>query len=218
MPRRIALALSLAFTVVVSVAVAGIGARSGLFGSTQHPQPANAAVVTAPAPPQASAAAAPRAPQAPDPVVVTQYVYVDDTPVAVTVAPQQAQGVSSPAEPPGAASATARATTTAAAAPTTPAATATQPPLPSATPPAAATVTPAPAQQQPTPTALPYELEFQGTVSAINGSQVTFSYGSGKTVVVTVNNSGNLSVGERAEVHAKLTSSGYVATEINTGD
>ena len=212
MPRRIALALALAITTVVTFAVIAVGAQAGIFSADHAAKaegiadtPADAAV---PEPPAESAAAP--APALPEPIVITEYVYVDETAVAVRNADNPA-GATPKANP----SATAAAPTAAKASAT--AAAATEPAAPSATAVPEATAT-APAQQPPAPPpAGPKELEFTGTVTAINGDQVTFAHGGTTTTVRVTQNLGALSIGTNATVHALLLSSGYVAKEIQLG-
>ena len=67
-----------------------------------------------------------------------------------------------------------------------------------------------------TTAAMSPEIEFVGTVTAISGSEVTFNHG-GTLTTVQVPNPGALAVGVTAHVHALLTSSGYVATEVQAG-
>ena len=212
MPRRIALALALAFTTVVTVAVVGVGAQAGIFSDhkTAKAREALADTVQTDMPPASPIQAVSPTPQQQDPQIVTEYVYVDE-PVGPGVKAEAVPSTTPKAKP----SPTAQPSET-------PEPEATQRPAPTATRPAAATATPA-SQSTPQPTATqqapapqPKELEFAGTVTAIDGNQVTFSY-SGKTVVVQVSNAGALSVGSKAHVHAILTSSGYVATEIEAG-
>ena len=208
MTRRISLAVALAFTTVVTFAVIAVGGQAGFF-SGGKPSKAAATVeqqpetVTAPAAP-VPAQEAP-APASAEPVVITSYVYIQDTPVAG--APAAAQPV---ATNPAQATSTAAAVATQ---PTAPAATRTAVPSPTTAPAPTATAA------QPTiaaPPALPAEIEFVGTVTAISGDQVTFLHGSTKTTI-KVTNPGALSVGASAHVHAVLTSSGYVATEVQAG-
>ncbi|MBI5284742.1 MAG: hypothetical protein HY874_06575 [Chloroflexi bacterium] len=211
MPRRIALALALAITTVVTFAVIAVGAQAGIF-SADHAAKAEViedvpADTTAPEVPAESAE--PQAPALPEPVVITEYVYVDETAVAVQAAdvPSSATPKANPSA--RAAAPTAKASATAAAA--------TEPAAPSATAVPAATAT-APAQQQPTaPAAQKQELEFKGTVTAIDGDQVTFAHGGTTTTVRVTKNLDALSIGTKATVHALLTSSGYVAKEIAIG-
>ncbi len=60
------------------------------------------------------------------------------------------------------------------------------------------------------------EIEFVGAVTAVSGNQVIFNHG-GTLTTVQVSNPGALAVGVTAHVHALLTSSGYVATEVSIG-
>jgi hypothetical protein len=238
MTRRLALAISSALTIIVTFGVVSIGAQTGLFGGDHKATTKQAAA--AGAGDQASAAnAAPHAdpsgaPQ--DPLVVTDYVYIDQTPMPIyVVAPRSAQasGSAPSAAPTSAAkpsnvapepNGTPAAAKTAAAAtsPTAPAAsaTATSPAAPTAT---AAQPTQAPAQ--PTATAIPTqppsqpaEIEFVGTVTAINGSIVTFSHRGTPTQVKVTSGLSQLGIGTIAQVHARLQDGVYVATEIETGD
>jgi hypothetical protein len=82
MQRRIALAIALAFTIVTSFSVITVGARTGLFGDDASGEEPPKAVVPA-ASPAVPTAAAQVAPYVPEPIVVTEYVYVDEpAPVA----------------------------------------------------------------------------------------------------------------------------------------
>jgi len=208
MPRRIALALALAITTVVTFAVIAVGAQAGIFSADHAAKAegnadlsADATVPEVPAEP-----AAPEAPILPDPIIVTEYVYVDETAVAVrnADAPAGATPKADPSATP-ALPAAAKATATAAAA--------TEPAAPSATAVPASTAT-APAQQPPAPPpAQQQELEFTGAVTAIEGDQVTFAHGGTTTTVRVTKNLGSLSIGTTATVHAILVSSGYVAKE-----
>jgi len=208
MPRRIALALALAITTVVTFAVIAVGAQAGIFSADHAAKaeviadtPADATVAEPPA-----ESAAPEAPVLPDPIIVTEYVYVDETAVAVRNADVPA-GATPKANP----SATAAVPTVAQASST--AAAATEPAAPSATAAPAATAT-APAQQPPAPPpAQQQELEFTGAVTAIEGDQVTFAHGGTTTTVRVTKNLGALGIGTTATVHAILVSSGYVAKE-----
>lgn len=82
MQRRIALSLSLAFTTVVMFAMVTVGAQAGFFG--EH-KTANASQVGAAVP--APTDVPPAAPVQDDPLIVTDYVYVDEpgAPVGVRV-------------------------------------------------------------------------------------------------------------------------------------
>ncbi len=209
MPRRIAMALALAFTVVVTVAIVGVGAQAGMF-SNHKDATAEEQYAETPADTPVPAPAVNQAPPAPrDPIIVTEYVYVDEPgrPAAPSAAPK--------AKPSPGASPAARASQTPEPEPTErPAPTATKPAATATPPPAPASPPTQPAPAQPSQ---PKDLEFVGTVTAVSGDQVTFSYGGGKTVVVQVSDPEALDVGTTAHVHAKLTSSGYVATEIENG-
>ncbi|TAK55337.1 MAG: hypothetical protein EPO22_14625 [Dehalococcoidia bacterium] len=209
MPRRISLAVALAFTTVVTFAVIAIGAQSGVFSDHKT---SDAAAEEAPAA-AAAEAAAPAAPAdapasaAPQVIVQTDYVDVQDPPLpaAAATAKPAAAGTADAGASPTASSAATRtpvATRTAAATATT------QP---------AATATAAPSK--PTATAgasLPAEIEFVGSVTAISGNQVTFNHG-GALTTVQVSNPGALAVGVTAHVHALLKAGGYVATEVQVG-
>ena len=205
MQRRISLAVALAFTTVVTFAVIAIGAQAGVF--SEH-KASNAAAEEAPAVAPADAAAAPGdAPvSAPQVIVETEYVDVQDPPAA---------GNPSAANPAPSATVRAAATLTTgpgatrtAAATQTAKATATTPPAPTGTA----------GQPKPTATtaAAPAEIEFVGSVTAINGNQVTFQHG-GSLTTVQVSNPGALAVGVSAHVHALLKPGGYVATEVQVG-
>ena len=78
MTRRLALAVALAFTTVVTFALVAIGAQAGLFGDGgKDGAPAEASV---------GETATPQTP-AGEPTVVTEYIYIDQT---VTPAPSGA--------------------------------------------------------------------------------------------------------------------------------
>jgi hypothetical protein len=216
MPRRISLAAALALTTVVTFALIAIGSQAGVF-SESKPSSADAAasappagVPSAPPVPGAPTTAPTRA--APQVIVQTDYVDVIDAP-----APSNAPG-ETPAN--GMTPATEATPSASAAATRTPLATATA--RATATAPANATATAAnPATAAPpapmsTPSSLPKEIEFVGTVTAIDGNQVTFNHG-GSLTTVQVSNPGALSIGDTAHVHALLKSTGYVATEVQVG-
>ena len=78
MQRRIALAVALAFTIVTSFSVITVGARSELFGDDASGEEPPAAVLLGASPVEPTAAPAQVAPYAPEPIVVTAYVYVDE--------------------------------------------------------------------------------------------------------------------------------------------
>jgi hypothetical protein len=207
MQRRLALAVALAFTTLVTFGVVVFGAQHGVFSDKKAS--AQDAVVEAPADtpaPEPTVAEPPAQAPAPlEPVVLTRYVYVDDPAPAATAAPPPAAVASTPAASP-------TATPTRAASPTAlPSATPTEVPptaAPSSTP--AATATPAPASVQAT------EIEFVGTVTAISGNIVTFSHG-GQQTDVRVQDPSSLSTGARVHVHAVLKGGVYVAAEIEAG-
>lgn len=75
---------------------------------------------------------------------------------------------------------------------------------------------PPPAQQPPPTPPTQEEIEFIGTVTAVSGNMVTFSYGSSQTVVVKVKNEqlSSLNPGTRAHVHAEYEDGVYEAKEI----
>ncbi len=211
MSRRISMAVALAFTTVVTFAVIALGGQAGYFSAskpskaaaTVEQQPETAPAPAAPAPAQEAPAQA-----SVEPVVITNYVYIEDTPVAGRPAAAQPDPTLGR-----------QATSTAAAVAADPA----EPTAPAPARTAVPSPAPAPAPtesavQQPTaaPPAQPKEIEFVGTVTAIRGDQVTFLHGS-TTTTIRVTNPAALSVGASAHVHALLTSSGYVATEIQVG-
>ncbi|TAK55336.1 MAG: hypothetical protein EPO22_14620 [Dehalococcoidia bacterium] len=74
MHRRLALACSLAFTTIVTFGIIAVGAQVGIF-SAGHPEAS--AEVAAPAPTDVPPAPPTAAPPPQDPIVVTQYDYVD---------------------------------------------------------------------------------------------------------------------------------------------
>lgn len=97
MQRRIALSLSLAFTTVVMFAMVTVGAQAGFFG--EH-KTANASQVGAAVP--APTDVPPAAPVQEDPLIVTDYVYVDEpgAPVGVRVPRVASPEVPTPAPAP----------------------------------------------------------------------------------------------------------------------
>jgi hypothetical protein len=215
MPRRISLAIALAFTTIVTFAVIAVGGQAGLFNAGS---PSKVAATAEQVPGTAPAVATvplqdPPAAPAADAQMITEYVYVEDTPVAgqPAAAAQAASRANSAAGSPSTPTAPAGATQTAQ--PTSPAPTRTAAPSPTTAAAPTATTAQPPA---PTSSALPAEIEFVGTVTAINGSLVTFSHG-GITTIVKVSNPGALFVGASAHVHALLTSTGYVAAEVALG-
>ena len=83
MTRRLALAVALAFTTVVTFAMVAIGAQAGLFGGGSDGAPADAA--------------AGEATPTPEPTVITEYIYIDQT-VTPIPAGELSQGSSGGAE------------------------------------------------------------------------------------------------------------------------
>ena len=215
MQRRFALATALAFTIVVTIGVLALGSSAGWFGHDGKAPPPSAVAAGQPA----QAAPQPQQPAgqldaAPEPIVRTEYVYVDQpgggggAPAgAQSPAGAQPAAFAAPPQAPTAASAVPSPRPTSPAAPT-----ATAPPAPTAT---------QPAPTQPPPSgggqSLPNEIEFTGVVTAINGKVVTFSHGGTSTDVTVNSGAGSLSVGESAHVHAILSGGVYVAVEIETG-
>ena len=209
MQRRIAIALSLAFTTIVTFGIIVVGTQGGFFGARKSSQRAAA---SAPA-----ASVTQSAPPPQDPLVVTSYMYVDQTAVPVGVrVPRPASP--NPASPeagtppqskpadqntPPAPQPSPRPAPTRAAEPT--------PPPPTAAP---VTSTPKPAT---TPAAQPSEMEFIGSVSAISGDLVTFTHGGTATTIKVTSQLSSLQIGTTAHVHAVLSGGAYVATEIELG-
>jgi hypothetical protein len=220
MQRRVALAIALALTIVTAFSIIVVGTRTGLFGN-DHSAAAVAefTAATVPAAPSATPSPPQVAAQAPDPIVVTEYVYLDE-PAPAAARPQNGAA-------PSAASASGQAADdsgeqedvdevpTRAPQPTQPAAHPTAP-LSQPTPPPAQPTSPPPPTQPPAPPAPtgPSELEFTGAVTAINGEIVTWSHDDTTTAVRVTENLDRLQVGTRAKVHAIRTASGYVAKEI----
>jgi hypothetical protein len=197
MTRRMALAAALAFTTIVTFSVVVFGAQHGVFSDKKASRQAVAEPPADTPEPEATATRVP--PPAPlAPVVLTRYVYVDD-PAPEAAAPPAAAAAASPPTAAPAASPTRAASPTA-----QPSAT------PTTLPPTATPAASAPAQSQST------ELEFVGTVTAIDGNVVTFSH-EGQLTAVQVGNPSSLTVGTTAHVHAILKSGAYVATEIEAG-
>lgn len=64
MTRRLALAVALAFTTVVTFAMVAIGAQAGFFGGGNDGAPAEAVAGQTPTP---------------EPTVITEYIYIDQT-------------------------------------------------------------------------------------------------------------------------------------------
>ncbi len=228
MPRRIALALALALTVVTTFSIVVVGARTGLFGGDDSAEadqqfaavapPTNTPIPPPPAEPTQQAWA-PR-----EPVYVTEYVYVDEPAPAAqprlqatsntipTTAPAPTGAAADESQAQPTAPAAEQPTQPPAVAPTLPAAQPTAPPAVPTTPPTTVPTTP------PAPAAPPSgqgELEFTGTVSAMSGSMVTFTHGGSSTIVKITKNLDRLHVGSTVKVHAIWVQSGYyVAKEI----
>jgi hypothetical protein len=220
MQRRIALALSLAFTTIVAAALVMLASSAGWFSdATKAPKTAQAAASAATTAPDDSAAAllylaAIRGTPA-EPNVVTEYVYVDGdrgaprrAPAEGNLAPAAAAGAGQPAAPPA-----------------TPRPAPTDPPAPSATAaPASATppplATPAPAAPPPQQSAA-CPTEFVATVvsvqSAGSGTSVAWSNGAVTLVGAGTPGGSSLAPGVRAHVHAMALSAGCTATEIEAG-
>ncbi|MBI5287367.1 MAG: hypothetical protein HY873_00135, partial [Chloroflexi bacterium] len=80
MQRRIALALSLAITIITTFSIVTVGARTGLFGDGDSAAAIEQIAETAPppvdVPVEQPAQPAPAYAAPADPVVVTEYVYV----------------------------------------------------------------------------------------------------------------------------------------------
>ena len=230
MQRRIALSLSLAITTIVTFALVAVGAQAGFF-SEHKTAKADEIVAAAPAD-GASTYAAPAdtapAPAEEGPFVVTDYVYIDEPGAPVGV--RGTRAASWPATPaPAALKAASKATAQsqpaataqpAAAIPTqaAPESTATEPPAPTSTPQPAAAPTQPPVQPSPPPApSQPNEIEFTGTVTAIDGNTVTFAHGGKWTPVTVTKKLSDLEIGTRAKVHARLSGGAYIATEIEVG-
>ena len=237
MQRRFALAISLALTTVVTFGIIVVGAQAGFFNGhkgASAEQVSAGPLVQNTAPPRVSDAQ-PAANQ--DPLVVTDYVYIDQTPVPIRV--RATRATSSTAPPPQGLTAQSKPTTpsssdaTQPGDPTQPAKPSTGDPSPAAVPPASAppsqpvapsatalapTASPQPAPTStaapPSPTSapgLPGEIEFVGTVTAISGNMITFAHDSTTTVVRL---SLQVAMGQRLHVHALLQAGVYVATEL----
>jgi hypothetical protein len=234
MQRRIALALALAFTTVVVFSMVAVGANAGFFSDAKKKastQNARAYEQPAAADPSASGAQPAAAPQ-----VVTDYVYLDETPVPdVTYVLRKSQPAAADVQsqqkhdekqqPTVAASQQSAASTPALPQPTAPAATPTQPAAEAVAPtqpPASATPTSAPPTSTPAPTQAPTApppsgscpTEFVSTVTAIQpasqGNWVTWANGA----VTLVTGRSTPHVGVQYQVHTQITSAGCTATEI----
>jgi serine/threonine-protein kinase len=134
MPRRLALAVALALTSVATFGIIAVAAQTGMFGD-HHPKTAQA-VAQPSAAPNVPPAAPMDVPPTATPVVVTDYVYVDDPTHAPEVQPSAAapSATSVPASATPEASATARPTRTPSSGAPAPAAPAAQPTQPQAQP------------------------------------------------------------------------------------
>jgi hypothetical protein len=212
MQRRIALALSLAFTTIVAAALVMMGSSAGwLSDNAKPPKAAQAAAPTATPDDSAAAllylAAIRGTPSEPN--VVTEYVYVNDDSGAPRRAP--AEGNLAPAAPTAAGQPTAP--------PATPRPAPTDPPAPSAT------AAPPSTTQQPQPSATPQPAacptEFVSTVTSVqaagSGTSVAWSDGAVTLVVAGTPGGSSLAPGVRAHVHAMALSAGCTATEIEAG-
>lgn len=212
MTRRYALAAALAITTIITFMLVAMGTRAGMFGGGGGGDAAQAVATASPeelagalrylAAQQASPAAAQVAQVMADPQVFTEYVYVYET-------------VTPPNAPP--ASAATPAPSPVGAAPAVP----TEPAMPEASATRAASPTPVPLAPTAPPASAPTtappgpsELEFTGTVTAISGDQVTWSYGGGSLTTRVVQGLDQLQAGTVAKVHALWVGSGYVAKEI----
>lgn len=246
MHRRIALSLSLAITTIVMFAMVAVGAQAGFFSEHSTAKAAQS-VAGAPAADAGAYAAPADASAGDDPLVVTDYVYVDEAgaPTLVRAPRAASQPVTAASAAPSTASkakaqAQAQPVAQAQAQPVAAAQTAEQPP--EATKPAAATATQAapestatqpaaatstaqpadtsaPAQPTAPPaSSLPREIEFVGTVTAIDGSIVTFAHRGTLTEVRVTSHLSSLEIGARVHVHAILSGGVYVATELGGED
>ena len=243
MPRRLALALSLAFTTVVMFALVALGANAGFFSDAKKSAtPKAQAVAQKPAPDDSSAlvylaALADRTAQAGAraPRVVTEYVYLYETPVlgaprgaSAGAASQSAstQPKQQSAAPDGTSDGPSSASTPTVARPATQptqpggttAPASTPPPAPTASvPPAQPTV--APPTPQPTSPTAPAACrdEFVARVSASSaiagGSLVTWSNSIQTRVLDSTPYASALQVGVTAHVHV-TTAGGCTVTQI----
>ncbi len=237
MQRRIALALALAFTTVVVFSMVAVGANAGFFSDAKKKASTqNAQASEQPAAADPGASSAQPAGQAGAPQVVTDYVYLDETPVPnVTYVLRKSQptaaGVQSQQhqekeqESKVAATRQPAAPSPTPAPPTAPVATPTQstaPALAPTQPSAPATPTTAPATNIPPPTQAPTApppsgscpTEFVSTVTAIQpasqGNWVTWA--NGAVTLITARSTPR--VGSSYHVHAQMLSAGCTATEI----
>lgn len=235
MPRRIAFALALAFTTIVTFALFAMGANAGFFSDAKKKATTQDAQAYEQQDDLAGALqylAATGASQAqPEPQIITDYVYVYETPIpdvtyvlrrgnpqvaATRSQPQQQQpATTSPAAPTPAPAGAAPTSVPVSATP--PIAAPTQPAAASPTAPAPApTDTPAPAQ--PPANAANCPKEFKSTVTAIEpvsqGQSVTWANAAVTLVVPATPGGSKVQVGGQFAVHAKLLSIGCTAIEI----
>ena len=243
MPRKFALAVSLALTTIVTFGIVAVGAQVGFF--SEHKSAKAAQASAAPPAPNVPAPAAPDAqPVAAndDPLVVTDYISIDQTPVPIRmVRPRtasaavaqsravaaQSKAMSSsspdaarhddttqPAQPTAADPASAPSPTSVPPTSAPP----TQAAAPSATPPApTASPRPAststPAPAQPSPTAPPsLSSEIEFVGTVTDINGNMVTFAHNGTTTV-VRMSQSVAVGQRLHVHALLRGGIYVATE-----
>lgn len=224
MPRRIALALSLAFTTVVTFALVSLGVNAGFFSdekkssTTQkahaadeqiRTDDANAALLYLAAVGEQSAQARPGqlAPR-----VVTEYVYVYETPVPRALIGTQSRDSAPPVTPPSTVLSPTEDLNDERPDDEEP---------PSATPRAQPTTAP----PTPRPTASPQQAtcrdEFESTVTATTpisgGRLVTWTNGIQTNVPDSTPHASSLQTGVRAQVHATA-SGGCTVTEIELDD
>lgn len=209
MPRRVALAIALAFTTVVSFMIIALGLSAGMFGGRSDSD-ADAAVAEEASPEDVAAAlqylaaisAPTEAPAPAAPEVVTEYVYLYED----VVVPAPGNNTAAPATaPPTAAPAASEEPMTeeeSLAEPTLAIPTATSPGEPTAAPPPPG----------------PREMEFTATVASIDGNAVTWNYSGGTITTLVDDDLDDLAVGTVAKVHALKLSTGYVAKEVEIKD
>lgn len=208
MQRRFALASALAFTIVVTFALIVVGSNGGLFRHSRHSQAGAAAQAS---PEEIAAALQYLASAAAVPTPVTEYVYVDAPAPPPTVRYVTVPGSAQP-QPQGQTQQPATGG-------------ATDPPLQSASPaaptprpaPTSTAIPPAPPPTSPPPAGPQGEDEFTGTVTSIDGSNVTFAHGGTQTVVRVSDGLSQLEPGMTVKVHALLLSGVWVAKEIEFG-
>ncbi|HYM15585.1 MAG TPA: hypothetical protein VEZ14_08495 [Dehalococcoidia bacterium] len=88
MTRRIALAVALTLTTITTFGIVALAAQTGMFGAP--PSKTTSVLARHAVPPPPSATSAPPAPT-PTPIVITDYIYIDDpTAVPPTAAPAHA--------------------------------------------------------------------------------------------------------------------------------